>query len=106
MSKLDISGVKFDSAGLVPVVVQDANTLEVLMLAYANTESLEKTENLGEMVFYSRSRSEIWHKGLTSGNVLKVVSLELDCDGDTILALVNPAGPACHRGTTTCFRED
>lgn len=106
MNLIDVSEVSFDEAGLVPVVVQDQNTHEVLMLAYSNRDSLELTNKTGQMVFYSRSRSELWHKGATSGNFLNVSSLKLDCDSDTILALVVPAGPACHRGTVSCFREE
>lgn len=106
MNYLDISAVKFDQFGLVPVVVQDATTKDVLMVAYANRESLAMTEELGQMVFYSRSRSELWHKGATSGNTLNVKSIMVDCDSDTLLANVVPNGPACHRGTTTCFEVE
>jgi len=106
MNYLDISAVKFDQFGLVPVVVQDENTKDVLMVAYANQESLAMTEELGQMVFYSRSRSELWHKGATSGNTLNVKSIMVDCDSDTLLATVVPNGPACHRGTTTCFEVE
>ena len=95
--------VKFDTAGLVPAIVQDAQTAQVLMLAYMNQESLELTLRTGETHFWSRSRHEIWHKGGTSGNIQTVVDLALDCDGDTILVRVNPAGPACHTGETSCF---
>ena len=102
---LQIENVTFNEKGLVPVVTQDANTNEVLMLAYANLEALEETIRSGEMVYFSRSRNQLWRKGQTSGNVQKVVSLSLDCDADTILAKVIPAGPACHNGTTTCFEE-
>jgi len=102
---LQIENVTFNEKGLVPVITQDANTKEVLMLAYANLEALEETIRTGEMVYFSRSRNQLWRKGQTSGNVQKVVSLSLDCDADTILAKVIPAGPACHNGTTTCFEE-
>lgn len=102
---LQIENVTFNEKGLVPVITQDANTKEVLMLAYANLEALEETIRSGEMVYFSRSRNQLWRKGQTSGNVQKVVSLSLDCDADTILAKVIPAGPACHNGTTTCFEE-
>ena len=102
---LQIENVAFNEKGLVPVITQDANTKEVLMLAYANLEALEETIRTGEMVYFSRSRNQLWRKGQTSGNVQKVVSLSLDCDADTILAKVIPAGPACHNGTTTCFEE-
>lgn len=105
MRHVDLDLVKFDSSGLVPIVVQDAQSKAVLMLAYGNRETLLETIKLGEMVYFSRSRGERWHKGATSGNYQKVVSLGLDCDGDTVLAQVIPQGPACHNGTTTCFEE-
>jgi phosphoribosyl-ATP pyrophosphohydrolase/phosphoribosyl-AMP cyclohydrolase len=95
--------IKYDGDGLVPVVVQDSNTGEVLMVAWANEEALQLTLELKEMVFWSRSRREIWHKGLTSGNRMKLRELRVDCDGDTLLALVEPAGPACHTGERSCF---
>jgi phosphoribosyl-AMP cyclohydrolase / phosphoribosyl-ATP pyrophosphohydrolase len=95
--------VAFDEQGLVPCVVQDAITGEVLTLAYMNAEALERTRATGEMHFYSRSRGELWHKGETSGNVQRVRALRLDCDGDALVALVDPAGPACHTGERTCF---
>jgi phosphoribosyl-ATP pyrophosphohydrolase/phosphoribosyl-AMP cyclohydrolase len=89
--------------GLIPAIVQDAITKDVLMLAYMNAESLQKTLESGETWFWSRSRQELWHKGGTSGNVQKVVEIRYDCDGDTLLVLVEPAGPACHTGETSCF---
>lgn len=95
--------LKYDSNGLIPCVVQDASTREVLMVAWMNAESLRLTQEIGETVFWSRSRQELWHKGATSGNTQKVVELRYDCDGDTLLALVEPAGPACHTGETSCF---
>lgn len=95
--------IKFDSNGLVPAIVQDSNTKEVLMMAWMNAESLRSTLETGEAVFWSRSRKEIWHKGATSGNVQKVVEVRVDCDADTLLVLVEPAGPACHTGERTCF---
>lgn len=101
--KTDFSKIKFDEKGLVPVVVQDCVSGEVLMLAYANEESLRLTEEKGELVFWSRSRGEIWHKGATSGSFMRVKELRLDCDGDTILAIVDPQGPACHTGADSCF---
>jgi phosphoribosyl-ATP pyrophosphohydrolase/phosphoribosyl-AMP cyclohydrolase len=88
--------------GLMPVVVQDDDSKAVLMLAYTDREALEKTVDSGEMWFRSRERG-LWHKGETSGNIMNLVSLHLDCDNDTILARVNPTGPACHRDTNTCF---
>lgn len=96
-------GVKFDERGLVVVVVQDAGTGEVLMTAWANEEALRLTSERGELVLWSRSRQEIWHKGLTSGSRMKVLEIRADCDCDTLLALVEPAGPACHTGERTCF---
>lgn len=95
--------IKYGPDGLVPVVVQDADSGEVLMLAYGNEESMRLTLERGEMVFYSRSRKEIWHKGMTSGNRLPLASLQIDCDCDAVLARVRPTGPACHTGETSCF---
>ena len=95
--------VKFDSAGLAPAIVQDAATKQVLMMAWMNAESLHRTLDLGETVFWSRSRQAFWHKGATSGNIQKVVEMRIDCDGDTLLILVEPAGPACHTGAVSCF---
>lgn len=97
--------VVYDERGLVPCVVQDWRTGEVLMLAYMNAEALERTRATGELHLYSRSRQRAWHKGETSGNVQAVRALRLDCDGDTLLALVEPAGPACHTGERTCFHR-
>ena len=98
--------IKFDANGLVPAIIQDAETKEVLMLAYMNRESLRMTLEKGETVFWSRSRKELWHKGATSGNVQKVVEIRVDCDQDTLLIRVHPAGPACHTGNRTCFYTD
>jgi len=95
--------VKFDEHGLIPAIVQNAATREVLTLAYMNRESLVKTIETEQTWFWSRSRSELWHKGETSGNTQRVVSLTLDCDRDAIVVLVDPAGPACHTGATSCF---
>ena len=97
------SQIKYDANGLVPVIVQDVFTKDVLMMAWMNKESLQLTLEKGETVFWSRSRQEIWHKGSTSGNVQKVVEVRVDCDADTLLVLVEPAGPACHTGERTCF---
>src|SRR5213592_364437 len=97
--------IAFDDRGLVPVVVQDWSTGEVLTLAYANAEAIARTRETGELHLWSRSRQELWHKGATSGNVQRVRALRLDCDGDALLALVEPAGPACHTGERTCFHE-
>lgn len=98
-----ISEIKFDTNGLVPAIVQDSDTNEVLMLAYMNQESLQLTLQTNETYFWSRSRSEFWHKGATSGNIQKVVEVRVDCDADTLLILVHAAGPACHTGNQTCF---
>ncbi len=95
--------IQWDERGLVPAIVQDANTRQVLMLAYMNAESLRRTLETGETWFWSRSRAQLWHKGATSGNIQRVVSVHVDCDGDTLLVLVVPAGPACHTGHRTCF---
>ncbi|MBL8117384.1 MAG: phosphoribosyl-AMP cyclohydrolase [Anaerolineae bacterium] len=95
--------VKWDERGLVPAIVQDANTQQVLMMAYMNAESLRLTLERGETVFWSRSRNALWHKGETSGNVQRVRSIHVDCDGDTLLIMVDPAGPACHTGAVSCF---
>lgn len=100
-----MDSIKFDEKGLVTAVVQNANTKEVLTVAYMNKESLEKTLESGETWFYSRSRQELWHKGATSGHTQKVVSIKADCDGDALVVEVIPAGPACHNGTTSCFTE-
>ena len=103
MNDESLNTLKFDSKGLIPAIVQDVNTRDVLMMAWMNAESLQKTVETGETWFWSRSRSELWHKGGTSGNVQKVVELRYDCDGDTLLVLVQPAGPACHTGEYSCF---
>jgi phosphoribosyl-ATP pyrophosphohydrolase/phosphoribosyl-AMP cyclohydrolase len=97
--------IAFDERGLVPVVVQDWRSGEVLTLAYANAEAVARTRETGELHLWSRSRDELWHKGATSGNTQAVRALRLDCDGDALLALVEPAGPACHTGARTCFHE-
>jgi phosphoribosyl-AMP cyclohydrolase / phosphoribosyl-ATP pyrophosphohydrolase len=97
--------VEYDREGLVPCVVQDWGSGEVLTLAYMNEEALRRTRETGELHLWSRSRGEQWHKGATSGNVQTVRALRVDCDGDTLLALVEPAGPACHTGERTCFHR-
>ncbi len=102
-STLDSGRIAFDERGLVPCVVQDWRTGEVLTLAYMNRDALERTLESGETHFWSRSRDELWHKGETSGNVQRLCSLRYDCDADAVLALVEPAGPACHTGERTCF---
>ena len=103
MSELNFEEIRFDERGLIPAIVQNAVTREVLTLAYMNRESLQKTIETKQTWFWSRSRNELWHKGATSGNTQDVVSLGLDCDNDAIIVLVNPAGPACHTGAVSCF---
>lgn len=104
--QISIDELRFDAQGLIPAVVQDTGTKDVLMLAYMSRESLQLTLEKGETVFWSRSRSELWHKGATSGNVQHVEEIRIDCDQDTLLVLVHPAGPACHTGNRTCFYRD
>lgn len=101
----DFASVRYDAKGLVPVIVQDGETKEVLMLGYANNETLRESLEIGKMVFFSRSRGARWLKGETSGNFLHLVSFALDCDADSILAIVRPHGPACHTGKISCFRS-
>ncbi len=95
--------IAWDEQGLVPAIVQDAATGQVLMLAYMNRESLRLSLEQGETWFWSRSRQVLWHKGATSGNTQRIRAIRVDCDGDTLLVLVEPAGPACHTGAVTCF---
>jgi len=101
----DSSKLKFDENGLIPAVIQDEKTGSVLMLGYMNEESFAKTLETKETWFYSRSRQELWNKGATSGNKQQVVRISYDCDQDTLLVQVNPQGPACHTGATTCFND-
>lgn len=105
MRPIDIESIKFDGKGLVPVIAQDFDTKAVLMLAYANKQTLLESQAISKMVFFSRSRQQRWLKGETSGNYLELIELIQDCDNDTVLAMVRPLGPACHNGTTTCFEE-
>jgi phosphoribosyl-ATP pyrophosphohydrolase/phosphoribosyl-AMP cyclohydrolase len=102
---VDDAEIAFDERGLVPCVMQDWRTGEVLTLAYMNAEALRRTRETGEMHFFSRSRQELWHKGATSGNTMAVKAIRYDCDGDSVLALVEPHGPACHTGERTCFHR-
>ena len=95
--------LKFDDKGLIPAIVQDARNGEVLMLGYMNKESLKRTLESGDVWFYSRSRQELWHKGETSSNFLRLKSIIKDCDSDTLLVKVEPTGPVCHTGNRTCF---
>jgi phosphoribosyl-ATP pyrophosphohydrolase/phosphoribosyl-AMP cyclohydrolase len=105
IANVQASEIKWDDRGLVPCVVQDWRTGEVLTVAYMNAEALERTRHTGEMHFWSRSRQELWHKGATSGHTQAVKALRFDCDTDAILALVDPTGPACHTGERTCFHN-
>jgi len=100
---INFDEIRFDERGLIPAIVQDAATREVLTLAYMNRESLARTLETKQTWFWSRSRNELWHKGETSGNTQDVISLALDCDCDALIVLVNPAGPACHKGAVSCF---
>ena len=100
---MDIDNLKYDERGLIPCVVQDAQTGEVLMMAWMNAESVALTLEQRTTWFWSRSRQKLWHKGEESGNTQELVELRYDCDADTLLARVNPAGPACHTGERTCF---
>lgn len=98
-----LTNLKFNEQGLIPAIVQSESTKRVLMMAWMNQESISETLRLGETVFFSRSRNELWHKGATSGNVQLVKKIEVDCDDDTLLITVEEAGPACHNGTESCF---
>jgi len=100
-----MEAIAYDERGLVPCVIQDASTGEVLTLAYMNAQALERTRQTGELHLWSRSRDELWRKGATSGNTQAVRALRYDCDADAVLALVDPAGPACHTGERTCFHN-
>jgi len=95
--------IKYDSNGLIPAVVQDATTRQVLMVAWMNAEALRRTLETRQAHFWSRSRQEMWRKGATSGNTMQVTDVRVDCDADTLLVLVAPAGPACHTGAVSCF---
>lgn len=103
MAALNTTDLKFDTQGLLPAIVQDAATGEVLTLAYMNAASLQKTLETRETWFWSRSRQELWHKGATSGNTQKVLEIRVDCDADALVVLVEPTGPACHTGAPSCF---
>ena len=103
MKTVSTQSLRFDANGLIPAIVQDADTNQVLMLAYVNAKSLQLTLETNETHFWSRSRKELWHKGATSGNIQRVVEIRVDCDADTLLIRVQPAGPACHTGEQSCF---
>ncbi|HAZ05488.1 MAG TPA: phosphoribosyl-AMP cyclohydrolase, partial [Acetobacterium sp.] len=100
---MDLENIKYNEAGLVPAIVQDYETRQVLMMAWMNEEALKMTLDTKKATFYSRSRQALWVKGETSGNTQTVVKVDYDCDGDTLLLQVIPAGPACHTGNTSCF---
>ncbi|MFC1917600.1 phosphoribosyl-AMP cyclohydrolase [Chloroflexota bacterium] len=106
MNLKEINNLKFDEKGLLPAVVQDDETGEVLMLGYMNEEAVRRTLESGDAWFYSRSRQEMWHKGATSGNFIRVKSVWIDCDADTILVKAKPVGPICHTGNKTCFFQE
>ncbi len=103
MTTFQLQNLTFDSKGLIPAIIQNAETGRVIMFAWMNEESLRLSQKTGETVFYSRSRNELWHKGATSGNVQQIVSIEVDCDSDALLIQVKPSGPACHTGLESCF---
>ncbi len=105
LSEAEIATIRWGVDSLIPAIVQDACTLQVLMLANMNEAALRETLRRGEAVFWSRSRHQLWHKGATSGNTQRVLEIRLDCDQDTLLLLVEPRGPACHTGKTSCFDE-
>ncbi len=98
-----MSDLNFNDKGLIPAVIQDANTGEVLMLGYMNEESLDLTLSSGDVWFYSRSRQELWHKGETSGNIIKVIEIRKDCENNSLLVKAQPSGPVCHTGNRNCF---
>jgi phosphoribosyl-ATP pyrophosphohydrolase/phosphoribosyl-AMP cyclohydrolase len=101
-----MSNIKFDETGLIPAVIQDADTGEVLMLGYMNEESLRRTMKSKEVWFYSRSRQELWHKGETSGNIIKVQNIKYNCENNSLLVTAHPTGPVCHTGNKTCFYRE
>lgn len=103
LDREQIAQLNWNEHGLIAAIVQDATTGSVLMMAYMNRESLERTLDIGQTVFYSRSRGRLWHKGEESGNTQAVREIRVDCDADTLLILVDPAGPACHTGAANCF---
>ncbi|GAB4547463.1 MAG: hypothetical protein OHK0023_08880 [Anaerolineae bacterium] len=104
--QVPVESLKFDEAGLITCVVQDTHTHQVLMVAWANQEAIKATQRTGQAHFWSRSRGELWHKGATSGHVMRVERILVDCDADTLILLVEPAGPACHTGQISCFFRD
>lgn len=105
MESVSIDNLKWDAAGLIPAIVQDASSREVLTVAYMNIESLQQSLAIGETVFWSRSRQALWHKGESSGNTQRITRILVDCDADSLLIEVIPAGPACHTGEVSCFHR-
>ncbi|MCY4463937.1 MAG: phosphoribosyl-AMP cyclohydrolase [Chloroflexi bacterium] len=103
LDEMTLAAMRWDVDGLMPAIAQDANTGNVLMMAYMNAQSLQRTLETGQAVFWSRRRQELWRKGATSGNTQRVIEIRIDCDADTLLLLVEPAGPACHTNAETCF---
>ncbi len=103
LDETTLLAMRWDEDGLLPAIAQDANTGKVLMLAYMNAQSLRRTLETGQAVFWSRSRQTLWRKGATSGHTQRVIDIRIDCDADTLLLLVDPAGPACHTNAETCF---
>ena len=101
-----MSNIEFDEKGLIPAVIQDTDTGEVLMLGYMNEESLRRTMKSKEVWFYSRTRQELWHKGETSGNIIKVQNIKYNCENNSLLVTAHPTGPVCHTGNKTCFYRD
>ena len=101
-----MSDIKFDEKGLIPAVIQDADTGEVLMLGYMNEESLRRTMKSKEVWFFSRTRQELWHKGETSGNIIKVQNIKYNCENNSLLVTAHPTGPVCHTGNKTCFYRE
>ena len=101
-----LAAIRWNDRGLIPAIVQDAQTRNVLMMAFMNADSLNRTLELGQAVFWSRRRAQLWRKGETSGNTLRVLEIRIDCDGDTLLLLVEPAGPTCHTNAVSCFFRD
>lgn len=103
MTEATAADLRWNADGLIPAIIQDGTTGQVLMMAWMNAEALRLTIATGETHFWSRSRAELWHKGATSGNTQRVTGIRVDCDGDTLLVRVQPAGPACHTGSVSCF---
>ena len=103
LDEMTLAAMRWDEDGLIPAITQDANTGQVLMLAYMNAQSLQRTLETGQAVYWSRSRAELWRKGATSGHTQRIIEIRIDCDADALLLLVDPAGPACHTNAESCF---